>query len=221
MKVQNKQMIKNINTKEYWDNRFISGDWNKNGQKQSKEYAKANLKNIEIDSNFAGTILDFGCAEGDAIPQYFKAFPKAKIFGIDISETAISKCKNRFGSIANFQVGDNTIIKFKDIIIASHIMEHITNDISIIKDLLLKCNDLFVFVPYKENPLYYEHVNYYNEEYYKDLNVFSIKIFTVCYQTKLPLKSIVKGILLMKFRFWDLFRKDIIMFHFKGTDVRY
>lgn len=40
-------------------------------------------------------------------------------------------------------------------------MKHITDDRFILKKLLSKCKELFIFVPFKENPLYHEHVNYY------------------------------------------------------------
>ena len=79
-------------------------------------------------ADFYGSILDFGCAQGDAIPIYKNNFPKASIFGIDISEIAIETCKIWFGNIAEFESGDFNKISLKDIIIASHIMEHLTND---------------------------------------------------------------------------------------------
>src|SRR5665648_65909 len=161
-----------INSKPYWEHRFNSGNWGRNGQLQTEEYAKANVENLNINKDFTGSILDFGCAQGDAIPIYLKAFLNAKIFGIDISESAIAKCNKKFGNIAEFYSGDTTKITYKDIVIASHVMEHIPKDKNIVKNLLTKCTDLFVFVPYKEEPLYFEHVNYYDENYYNELNVY-------------------------------------------------
>ena len=181
--------MQNINTKEYWETRFKSGSWNKSGQRQTREYALANIKHINLPPDFAGSILDFGCAQGDAIPIYKDAFPEASIFGIDISETAIETCKLRFGDIAEFHSGDFNKISPKDVIIASHIMEHLTNDRNIIADLLTKCKNLFVFVPFKENPLYHEHVNYYDEGYYNDFNVTATKEFSVNYKTKNSLRQ--------------------------------
>ncbi len=206
-----------INSKEYWDKRFSSGNWNWRGRKQTREYALSNVLQISISKDFIGSILDFGCAMGDAIPVYSEAYPKAKIFGIDISESAIERCKNRFGDIAEFFSGDHTKVSFKDIIFASHVMEHLPEDKNIVKDLLSKCNDLYVFVPYKEEPLYFEHIHYYNEYYYNDFNVFSKKKFNVSYRQRLPLKSIIKNFLRLKFLTYSNFSKEIIMFHFKGT----
>jgi SAM-dependent methyltransferase len=207
----------NINTKEYWENRFNSGSWNKSGQRQTLEYAKANVTNLNIDKNFAGSILDFGCAMGDAISIYNDAFPKAKLSGIDVSGTAIKYCKERWGNLASFYSGDFSNVPAMDIIIASHVMEHITDDRKMIKEMLKKCNELFIFVPYKESPLYHEHVNCYEEDYYNGFNVTDKKIFTVSYRIILPLRSVIKNFIFLRFNIWNNFSKQIIMFHLKGN----
>ena len=190
--------MQNINTKEYWETRFKTGNWNNNGQRQTREYALANIKNLNLSSDFSGSILDFGCAQGDAIPIYIESFPKAKISGIDISESAIATCKRRFGNIAEFDSGDFSIISPKDVIIASHIMEHLTNDKNIVRDLLSKCKNLFVFVPFKENPLYHEHVNYYDEYYYEEFNIKTTKTFKVNYKIQNSIKQIIKKRIIRK-----------------------
>ena len=69
-----------------------------------------------------------------------------------------------------------------DIIIASNVFEHLSDDKEIAKDLLLKCNQLYIIVPYNEekhnNPKH-EHVNSYNEFYFneftnhKNYNIFN------------------------------------------------
>lgn len=206
----------NINTKQYWESRFKSGSWNKSGQRQTREYANANVKHMELPFNFAGTLLDFGCAQGDAIPIYKEAFPNAKISGIDISDSAIETCQQRFGDIAGFISGDFTNISKKDVIIASHIMEHLSDDKNIVRDLLSKCKNLYVFVPYKEYPLYHEHVNYYDEKYYNDFDVNLIENFVVCYRIKSSIKQVIKNILFGKFELYHNFSKEIIMYKIKG-----
>ncbi len=209
--------MKNINTKEYWDNRFSSGNWKSTGKQQTREYAKANVNNLTLSSNFNGTLLDFGCALGDAIPIYHSAFPAAHLIGVDISESAVDKCKKKYGHIADFKAATHLEVPCADVIIASHVMEHITDDILIVADLLKKCSDLFVFVPYKENPLYFEHVNYYESDYYEALDGFvDYKIFKVQYAAIHDFRECVKSVLKLKFKFKRQFSKDIIMFHFKG-----
>lgn len=51
--------MKNINTKQYWEERFMTGDWeSKGGENQTKQFAESQIKYIELSSNFSGTILE-------------------------------------------------------------------------------------------------------------------------------------------------------------------
>jgi hypothetical protein len=205
-----------LKTKDYWDAKFFSGISHRGQKKQTTEYARTNVNQLTIGMEFSGTIIDFGCALGDAIPVYAKAFPRAKLLGIDISEVAIALCEKRYGALAEFLCGDHTIVPCAEVIISSHVMEHIYDDKQIIRELIAKCNDLFVFVPYKESPLYCEHVNYYDEFYYDDIGVAEKKIFNVNYKIALPLFTILKNFLRCRFCVFANFSKDRIMFHFKG-----
>ncbi|MDX8412753.1 MAG: hypothetical protein R8J85_01570 [Mariprofundales bacterium] len=77
-------MDENINTKAYWDDRFSSGDWEeKRGRWQTESFAKGQIEHLKISSDFKGTILDFGCGLGDAMPIYRQSFPLAKLIGMD------------------------------------------------------------------------------------------------------------------------------------------
>lgn len=175
-------LINNINTKNYWDNRFKTGDWEaKFGRNQTRKFADSQIRYLEISKDFTGTILDFGCGLGDAFPVYKKAFPKAKLIGLDISEEAVKKCNERYGHLANFICGTHYDVPMVDIIISSNVFEHLSDDKEIAKDLLLKCNQLYIIVPYKEINQYnhkHEHVNFYDEFYFNNLtNLINYKIF--------------------------------------------
>ncbi len=208
--------MENINTKEYWETRFETNSWGESGNRQTREYAKANVEHMSLNKNFDGSILDFGCALGDAIPVYNTAFPNASISGIDISESAIIKCKKQYGNIAKFYSGDYNSIMKNDIIIASHVMEHITDDRIIVNELLSKCKEIFIFVPFRENPLYREHVNYYEENYYDSFNVLKKSVFKVHFKYKLSLKEMIKELLKGRINDKGQFTKEIIMFRIKG-----
>jgi len=174
--------MNNINTKQYWDDRFSSGNWEeKRGRNQTEGFAKSQIKQLRIKKYFSGTILDFGCGLGDAFPIYKKAYPKAKFIGIDISEAAIAKCKTNFGDIANFISGTEKEVPSVDIIISSNVFEHLSNDIKIARELKQKCKVLYIIVPYKENlnaSLCSEHVNSYdNNSFDKISSNIEIKIF--------------------------------------------
>lgn len=161
----------NINTKEYWDQRFSSGNWEKlDGRSQTEDFALEQIQYINLTREFCGTILDFGCGLGDAIPIYRKEFPRAKLIGLDLSESGIQICKARYGDIAEFIQGDYLSVPKVDVIIASNVFEHLSNDLEISRHLLAMCHDLYIAVPYKEYIIpNTEHINTYDECYFNKI----------------------------------------------------
>jgi len=167
-----------LNSESYWDQRFSSGDWYEaGGRLQTRQYAMALVNHLEIPKDFGGSILDFGCALGDAIPVYKEACPGAELWGLDHSLEAISKCQKEYGDLAKFIQGDQNDIPFCDKIIASHILEHIQDDHEVVRQLLSCCHDLYIVVPFRETPLCSEHCNFYDEHYYEPIGKFTWKVF--------------------------------------------
>lgn len=171
-------MSMNINTKEYWEHRFSSNDWERNnGRWQTENFAKGQIMHLKISSNFSGSLLDFGCGLGDAIPIYKQAYPCARLIGIDISQSAIDQSRDKYGDIAEFMQGDHNNVPDVDIIIASNVFEHLSNDRDIAKHLLNKCTSLFIIVPYRELRLCSEHINSYDKHYFSGLGEHKCTIF--------------------------------------------
>lgn len=169
----------NINTYDYWDSRFAQGDWaRKGGNEQTRNFALAQLPHFALPRNFSGTMCDFGCAEGDAIPIYREHFPNAQLYGIDFSKDAIAKCKRAYGDIATFSVGTHENVGFHDVIVASNVLEHLTDHLTICTYLLQRCDSLYVTVPYKENfQPGGEHINTYDETSFLSIASYDYKIF--------------------------------------------
>lgn len=162
--------MSNINTKKYWDDRFIE-DWErKKGRVQTENFAREQIKYFDIEKDFSGSILDFGCGLGDAIPVYKENYPNAKISGVDISTTGIEKCNKRYGEIANFIAGSYDDVPEVDVIISSNVFEHLSHNIDVAKKLIDRCKKLYIIVPYKEYPLSLEHINTYDEFYFHEIN---------------------------------------------------
>lgn len=171
--------MKNINTKEYWDLRFKSSDWAlKGGNSQSLKFAEEQVKHLPIDNSFVGKILDFGCAEGDAFPVYKMKYPKADLYGIDLSEYAIKTAKNRYSDFAQFLIGDDNLLVSNelsfDIVICSNVFEHLS-DYKVVLENLLKISPIVIIVtPYNEylNPtiLNNEHINSFDENTFSEFN---------------------------------------------------
>jgi SAM-dependent methyltransferase len=216
-------MKKNINTREYWDKRFSTGDWiRKNGRKQTEDFVSAIVKKISLSHNFDGTILDFGCGLGDGIPVLHKSFPFAQLVGCDISESAISQCKEFYGGIATFYQGDYIDVKPVDVIICSNVLEHLDNDIDVAKSLRHKCKILYIAVPYKERPLIEEHVNAYDEFSFKDVGEYTYDVFTCKGWTQFGIRGLwwnmyFKNIFRYILGFNLHYRNKQIIFKIKGT----
>lgn len=161
---------KNINTREYWEERFSSDDWeNAKGRTQTRDFAEASVPHLGLDETFRGTLLDFGCGLGDALPVYRRHFPHAKLLGMDISEHAVRKCRQRYGDIAEFMQGGPAQAPAADVTVVSNVLEHLDDDVETARRLLTKCKRLFVVVPYREWPLDKEHVRSYDDSSFSEL----------------------------------------------------
>ena len=91
----------NMNSKEYWNERF-KGDWNnKGGKEQTIGFGKIMLENfpywldneLRINTN---TMCDAGCALGGIMHLIHEKYPKTKISGFDFSKEAIDKAKEEY-----------------------------------------------------------------------------------------------------------------------------
>lgn len=170
----------NINTSTYWNQRFKSGDWiEKGGVNQTKMFAESILPFIQLPSNFSGTLLDFGCGLGDAIPIYKNKFPKSQLIGLDFSDFAIELCNQRYQGLATFICGNYLDVPIVDVIIASNVLEHLSNDILIAAELKKRCKELYIVVPYQEvlsqNS---EHINTYSKTSFQKLAPTSLKVIS-------------------------------------------
>lgn len=171
----------NINTREYWDKRFGSGDWEENdGARQTRQFTLGQFPLLKIPDAYSGTILDFGCGQGDSIPLLRERYPSARLLGVDISEKGIERARKRYGDMAEFIAGDYTDVPEVDIILASNVFEHVSDDKMVARALLEKCRELYIFVPYREElppDRESEHVNSYDEEYYSEIGPYEYRIF--------------------------------------------
>ena len=83
-----------INSPGYWDKRFFE-DWiAKGGRAQTAFFAELCCRELppwliaEIRAR-KSTILDYGCAVGDALPVLQRAFPEATIKGGDVAQVGL------------------------------------------------------------------------------------------------------------------------------------
>jgi SAM-dependent methyltransferase len=165
--------MRNINTSEYWNRRFSSGDWEeKKGRQQTVAFAQEQVARLRLPKFFSGTFVDFGCGLGDAMPIYKREYPRAKLIGVDHSKQGIEKCNHKYANLATFILGSSDDVPPVDVIIASNVFEHLSDDVMVAETLLRKCNKLFIIVPFKEQlriAIEHEHINSYDENSFANL----------------------------------------------------
>lgn len=74
-------------------------------------------------------ILDFGCGIGELAGDIQEINPKSKIFGVDTSEKAIKKARDRFKNLTFYAVQEEQSLPLEtgkiDFILAADVIEHI------------------------------------------------------------------------------------------------
>jgi len=143
----------NPNTRDAWNQAFgADGDWRKNaGRTQTALFARCFHQHIRVPFSGAFSVLDVGCALGDALPVWKERFPAATLQGCDVSEVAIEEARRLHGGIASFSVASfEEITGHHDVIFCSNVLEHFEQYLDIARLLLSHCDTLYVMTPFAE-----------------------------------------------------------------------
>lgn len=100
-----------------------------------------------IKKNNYRNILDFGCWDGFFIDIISKKNKNLKISGVDIDENAIEICKSK--NIKAYSDIENIKEKY-ELIYSFNVLEHIQDDVEVLKKLRSKLNDdgkIFLYLP--------------------------------------------------------------------------
>ena len=94
------------------------------------EYKIRDLKRVSTELKLLpNNILDFGTGVGNSIPFLVKYFKDTKIHGVDFSEKSLALARNRFGSLAEFNLFDGEFLPYTnelfDIALAACVFHHI------------------------------------------------------------------------------------------------
>ncbi len=153
-----------VNSKEYWENRFKEKDWDTNhGQEQTAFFADMFYSLCpewikEYLSNKNYKYLDAGCAEGDGTAFLNEHF-SGTFEGIDFSEAAVSVAQSRFQDIKFMCMDLNDIHGEWDVVYISNVLEHFNNPFEILRKICSSTNRIvFMLVPFEENGILDEHV---------------------------------------------------------------
>ncbi len=137
----------------YLNNAFEPGGiWEKNnGSKQTALFAYYFDKVITFpDEKF--TLLDLGCALGQAADFFSRRYPAASVSATDVSDIAISRAREECGDHIHFYTGGfGSIRSFFDVIYCSNVMEHFHDFKEKTRELTSCCNRLCIMTPYNEH----------------------------------------------------------------------
>jgi len=176
-----------INSKEYWDKRFATGDWEEKGGNHQTHYFYELLYRLlpeHLREEFNAqdkqyTIADIGCAEGDGTDFLAKKFFNAEVSGIDIAESAVEKANMLYPEI-DFSTHLN---QQYDIIVSSNVLEHFEDPFKHMDELFAHSKKyVVILVPFEEKERIEEH--FYTFLYkdfqlkYKDFNLIHLHRIT-------------------------------------------
>ena len=161
----------NINSKEYWDERFDTNWLDYAGDKQTLFFAELlcgmlpqSLVNEIREKEYS--VCDMGCALGEAVPVFCRKFA-VDVDGMDFSEEAVKKAAETYPE-HKFWVGDLTKLNAEntyDVIICSNVLEHFVNPWKIAKNLSEVSNKYMILMfPYKETLKIDEHMYHFSEQ---------------------------------------------------------
>lgn len=154
-----------INSPDYWNRRFAV-DWTeRGGAEQTAFFARLAIEMLPDwfwrDANDkALSLLDVGCALGEALPGLKARLPESALAGADVSDVAIRMAKARLPQFAFHVVAaDWSDAPQADIVFCSNTLEHLEDW----RNRLVKLGELakryvVALVPFQERDLIDEHV---------------------------------------------------------------
>ncbi len=155
-----------INSPQYWENRFASGDWSqKHGEGQTRFFGKLALQLLppwvleDIRQN-QRPLCDVGCAEGAACEVWAEACPEISVSGVDFSAAAVERAKTLHPRLSFFQGDLDAAPPETEVVFCSNVLEHLTGTEEHLKRWAQRPNvkHLIVLVPLHETNRHFEHV---------------------------------------------------------------
>lgn len=128
-----------------------NGTWEQNnGKKQTELFAHYFDQHITF-SEQSFTLLDVGCALGQAAAFFAHRYPEAAISATDISDVAISRGSAQYGDLIHFFTEDIEQIEGQyDVIYCSNVLEHFHDFTQKTLKLASCCQRLCIMVPFNE-----------------------------------------------------------------------
>ena len=128
-----------------------NGAWEQgNGPKQTELFVRY-FNEVITFPNHKITLLDVGCALGQAAVFFAHRYPRAAVSATDVSEVAINRGKKQYGNDVHFFTEDIGRIQGEyDVIYCSNVLEHFCDFIDKTRHIAKCCKRLCIMVPYNQ-----------------------------------------------------------------------
>ena len=139
-----------INSERYWDVR-LKRNWDQSGgDVQTRQFAIGLIANVNL-RELVGikSILDFGCATGEACPILRTVFPDSKIYIHDIAKNGVDKAIRKYGKLLSVEVWPNATKV--DFVYSSNVIEHV-NDTKAFLEQIIRVSNRYILIqcPWEE-----------------------------------------------------------------------
>lgn len=159
-------MSRHVNSAQYWENRFASGDWTDNrGEEQTRFFGRLALRLLpdwvrDDIRKHRRAVCDVGCAEGAATDVWASAFPDVAIAGVDFSAAAVARARALHPRLQFFQGDLDASPAETEVVFCSNVLEHLREPAEHLKRWASRPNirHLIVLVPLHETNRHFEHV---------------------------------------------------------------
>jgi hypothetical protein len=113
-------------SKEYWIQRYQSGDDSGAGSYKQLAQFKAEVLNTFVKENNVNTVIEFGCGDGNQL----KLADYPSYIGFDVSPKAVSICKNKFAGYPHkiFRLMDDFRQERAQLALSLDVIYHLTED---------------------------------------------------------------------------------------------
>lgn len=178
-----------FNTRSYWDKRFET-DWESNAGREQTLYFYNLVNNffpkwLKDKLNDGIIFADVGCAEGDGVDYFSRAYPKSEFIGFDFSEIAINKAKDHYPNLKFVRSDIMDIEGAYDVVFSSNTLEHFVDPFLKIQYLFkLSHRYVVLLLPFQEYERFQEHFYTFD---YNDFKV-SFDNFKIVYSQEIDCK---------------------------------
>lgn len=115
-----------INSREYWEKRYEEGGHSGLGSYGFLANYKKNFINKFIKKNNIKSLLEYGCGDGNQLLM----ISCDEIYGVDVSDVAIEKCKELMpnGKFSVISENDELFLKKTDLLLSLDVLYHLLED---------------------------------------------------------------------------------------------